>query len=463
MLRDYQAQAVDAVVSALKSGERVCLVAPTGAGKTVMMCAAAAALDMQTVWVTHRDALIDQSAAALEKAGLSTGIYSAKRTDGLDAQVIVASWQTLVARSEAPKADLVLFDEAHHVQGKKWSTVLDHYPTAKVLGATATPQRGDGRALGDIFSTLVIAAQYSELIKAGFLTPCRVFSPPSNISPNLAREPLVAYQEKCPGTKAIGFASDIDSALGYANEFTKAGYPSRVISQRTKPAERIETIAAFKRGQILVLWSVNVLTEGFDVPDAQTCIIARGCQHAGTYLQMVGRVLRAAEGKTTAFLLDLAGVCNTHGLPTCDRRYSLEGKAILPVNAMKQCRKCGFVWDPPETECPDCGWSPPATARAQPIVVDEELIERAEADVHMINFELERLRVLQRSRGYSLEWVQVQMKRKFQKDIVISDATEQERLREFKRLQELAEERGYKPGFAKIRYRNLFGHWPRNA
>lgn len=81
----------------------------------------------------------------------------------------------------------------------------------------------------------------------------------------------------------------------------------------------------------------------------------------------------------------------------------------------------------------------------------------------MINFELERLRVLQRSHGYSLEWVQVQLKRKFHKDVLISDATDQERLRELKRLQELADERGYKPGFAKIRYRNLFGHWPRNA
>lgn len=458
MLRDYQAQAVDAVVSALNQGERVCLVAPTGAGKTVMMCAVASALQMQTVWVTHRDALIDQSAAALEKAGLSTGIYTAGRRDGLDAQVIVASWQTVIARGEAPPAELLLIDEAHHVQGKKWRTILDHYQNAKLVGATATPQRGDGRPLGDIFTKLVVAAQYSELLQQGHLTPCRVFCPPEDISPNLARHPLEAYQQKCPGTKAIGFAASIELAKEYAEAFTRAGYHSRLISQRTKPAERVETIAAFKRGQIKVLWSVQVLTEGFDCPDAETCIIARGCQHSGTFLQMVGRVLRAAADKKVAYLLDLAGVCNTHQMPTCDRIYSLEGKAISPVKPLCQCRKCGLTWDG-AYPC-ECGWAPPQKPQKPPEITGDELLEQQDLPLSKV---YEQVRRRQKERGYSLAWTQTQLKKRFGRDVLITDATEDEKRAQYLELKRFAESRGYKPTYAAVRFKTIVGHWPSRA
>ncbi len=470
-LRDYQSRAVADTEAAWSAGTRaVCLVAPTGSGKTRMGSELAVRFhvahpDARVLWVTHRAELIDQSRDALEERGLDVGILSARRAENTEADTIVASWQTLVSRSTVrPAADLVIVDEAHHVAAEEWRTVLDAYPEALLLGLTATPQRKDGKPLGDIFGSLVVAAQYSELIRAGHLVPCRLRRPDEHIGPNLAKEPLDAYRAYALNKSCIVFARSIEAASELASEFTTAGYPAECISAETPALTRAEHVEAFKSGELRVLTCVYTLTEGFDHPATEACILARGCQHTGTYLQMVGRVLRPAPGKTEAVVIDLPGVSHVHGIPTEDRQYRLDGKSISSSAALRVCPECGYTWEPNgDSTCPSCRWEPEKVEAPRPRIYDmdlEEVYAGADTPDDAKTRELRRLRSLAKERGWSLGFVAKEYEKLFGARPSFGDATDEERNTELRRLQTIATTKGYKPGWAAYRYKALFGRWP---
>ncbi len=462
-LRDYQDRALSAVFTEFGKVQSVCLVAPTGAGKTVMGANAVARAACRTIWITHRDELIDQSAAALERCGLTVGVFAADRMERIEAPVLVASWQTLLTRDDAPPVDFAVIDECHHAGADEWGAVVDRYP--RRLGLTATPQRGDGRPL-DRFQALVVAAQYSELIKAGHLVACRVFRPDEDISPNIAKHPLEAYQERANGKKAIVFGRTVEACTEYAAEFVAAGIPAAVISDRTKGADRARLIEAFKAGDLRVLVNVFVLTEGFDCPDCDVCIIARGCTHTGTYLQMVGRVLRPAPGKETAMLIDLSGVSHSHGLPTEDRFYSLDGKKpISSSGTLRVCPACGGCYAPEGSrECPFCGHVGEAIAPVVgPKIYDMALAEvfaGADTPDSYKRREWDRLAALCQQKKWSISWAAKQYKTLFGANPDPGWFTDAQKFSAFESFKKQGAERGYKPGFAGVRYKELFGKWP---
>lgn len=469
-LRDYQTRACAETEQAWPTTRAVCLVAPTGSGKTRMGAELAvrhhlASPAARILWLTHRTELIEQSREALDATGLDTGVLSAGQMDNTEADTIVASWQTLVSRSTVrPAADLVIIDECHHVAASEWRTVLDAYPDARILGLTATPQRKDGRPLGDVFGALVVAAQYSELIRAGHLVPCRLRRPPESLGTNLAKEPLDAYRQYAPGKSCIVFTRTIESADDLARQFTDAGYPAECISADTPAITRAEHIDAFKAGELRVLTCVFTLTEGFDHPATEACLLARGCQHTGTYLQMVGRVLRPAPGKTEALVIDLPGVSWIHGIPTEDRSYRLDGKSISSSAALRVCPECGYTWEPNgSAQCPSCGWEPEKVEPARPRIYDmdlEEVYAGADTPDDAKTRELARLRALARERGWSLGFVAKEYEKLFGVRPSFGDASDDERMGELRRLQEIAAKKGYKAGWAAYRYKALFGRWP---
>lgn len=461
-LRDYQERAVTEALAGLDVP--TCLVAPTGAGKTRMGSEIVARAALPTIWITHRDELIDQSAAALERVGCRVGVFAAGRMESLDSPVIVASWQTMLVRGDAcPPAELAAIDECHHAGADEWGQVVRRYP--RRIGFTATPQRGDGRAL-DLFERLVVAAQYSELIKAGHLVPCRVFRPDQDMSPNLAQHPLEAYQRHAAGKRTIGFARSVELAKEYAAEFSAAGFPAASIDANTPAPERERLIDEFRRGALLVLWNVFVLTEGFDVPDAEVCIIARGCSYTGTYLQMVGRVLRPATRKSAAILIDLAGVSHSHGLPTEDRVYSLDGKqAISSTGALRVCPSCGLCYAPTgEPGCPSCGYVAEARETAPaPRIYDSELLEvfaGADTPGEYQRREWDRLVLLCARKGWSIDWAAKQFKKLFERAPDAAWFTDEMKLTALQKWREFGASRGFKPGFAAVRYKEMFGRWP---
>lgn len=389
------------------------VVAPTGSGKTVIaaeIVRLSVARGRRVLFNAHREELIDQTIRKLADAGI-TGVRRIQAEQGRhgSAPVTVASVQTLARWSadRMPPADLCVFDECHHGPAKTWSGIATAYRNAQLLGLTATPERADGRPLGDVFDDLVIAASVSELTELGHLVPCRIWAPPRLLETGeIAVSPLDAYRTHGEDGKAIAFCSTLERAAVVADEFNAAGITSAVIHGDVSSEMRKQLLAWFREGQLRVLVSVHVLTEGFDEPSASVCILERKPAHAGTFLQMVGRVLRPSPGKTGCILIDLCGSSLVHGTPSMERKYSLDGRAISKPDreAIRQCPTCGAVFlaaDVVDGACPMCGVEMPRRPVKAPRVVGVGLTDASGTDQLKINLQA----AARRSRRSS-EWVE---------------------------------------------------------
>jgi superfamily II DNA or RNA helicase len=359
-LREYQIAAIRDVFAAMREVDRVCLVLPTGTGKTrtaADVVRRGVERSRRCLWLAHRTELIDQSAATLAGLGIDVGVISAASSMRLknDALTQVASIQTLLARDHRPPADLIIWDECHHGPAEEWSGLLDAYPAAKVLGLTATPERGDGKGLGPVFQAIVAGISVRQATMQGYLVPCEIIRPGRRLETGeLAQDPLDAYREHGVGRQGFLFARTVAEAHEYAARFSAAGVATSCIHAGTPEDERAHALREFRSGLVRLLSNVYVMTEGVDLPAASVCILARSIGSVGGYLQMVGRILRPALGKTSATLIDLPGISHDHGCPEDERVFALEGKAIrLAVRACKVCSA-------PLTEypCSRCGYSP---------------------------------------------------------------------------------------------------------
>lgn len=428
-LRDYQLATIDRVRAHVKAGCRaVCAVLPTGAGKTKTASEVVRRVvesKQRVLWLAHRAELVDQAADTLGKLGLIVGAVSASAQTPPNpfAPVQVATIQTLLARNVRPRADLIVADEAHHYVADEFVTVIRDYPQAILLGLTATPERSDGRGLGEIFGALVVGTTIKQLTELGHLVPCEVIRPKKLLeSGQIAQSPVDAYVQHASGRKAIVFARTIELAESYAAEFNLRGIVARTISAETPWAERCLYIDAFKRGTVQVLTNVFALTEGLDVPSMSCVILARGFGTSGPYLQAVGRALRPAPGKADAIVIDLRGVSHELGHPSDERLYSLDGKGIRLSDANVYCPVCGaarIVGEP----CTACGWKPQG---------DETKPDKITGDA------LEKYAALRRD----------------------DDDARVARLAKWIAAGNAA---GYKQGWANAKYRAVYGVWPSPA
>lgn len=385
-LRDYQRRSVDELRAAFARGARsVCFCLPTGGGKTPVLAhiiALAIQRKQRVLFVAGMVELLNQAIAKLHAAGVtSVRVIQADRIEGPeDALVTVASIQTLVTPKwlAAPiPADFLLLDECHHGAARTWSLFLALYPNARILGATATTQRGDGKALS-MFDVLVVGATVRELIEQGYLVQPRVFAPAQVQGPReLAMDPVAAYLKYTPGQRAIVFCETVAHAKATSESFSAHGIQSRFVSGASR--DRDEVMLAFARGEFPVLTNVNLVIEGVDVPDVSSGIFARKFTHVGPFLQACGRFLRTAPGKTTATIVDLKGSVLVHGTPDLDRTFSLDGKGITRTDRapLRQCQGCGGVYIAgSRAACIFCGHELPQLERALPTASGSELHER---------------------------------------------------------------------------------------
>lgn len=471
-LRPYQSRAVADVSRLYDTGiRRVLLVSPTGSGKT-RLAEEFIYLERQAqgavVFIVHRRELLRQAANRLRLRfpELDVAIIGPGEELDLAAPIQVATVQTLLARDIRPAASLIILDEAHHYAATDWRSLAEHYRNARLLGLTATPERQDGRPLGDLFDALVVAASYSELVRDGHLVPCRVYQPPEIMGSDLAQDPLQAWQRYAEGSRSFVFTAGVDGAYELAERFRAAGIPAGTVEAKTPKGERDELLDDFATGKLTVLTNVFALTEGVDIPAARCCLLARGCGHVGPYLQMVGRVLRPAPGKSDAILIDLTGATLLHGLPTEDRAYSLDGEGIRRTSPapLRTCLKCGSTVLAAHRICPECGFEFPVESRKLPRIYDLELhavYAGADTPSDAKGREYRRLREFARQKGWSVGWVAREYKKLFSELPPMPDVSDEERRDEYRRLVQFANEKNYKPGFALIRYKDLFGAWPR--
>jgi DNA repair protein RadD len=385
MLRPYQTRAIDDLRTCYQSGRRApVLILPTGAGKTVVaseVIRMTVARGGRVLFLVHRNELLTQSVSKLERAGVTDLriIQAGSDLGSRTAPVVVASIPTLTRWTDRhPAASLVIIDEAHHVAAKTWRKLADHYSASLLLGLTATPARQDGKALGDIFDSIVVGATVAELVSLGHLVPCRVFAPPDKLeAKHIAVSPVEAYRKHGEGQRAVIFCVTVEHAQRTADEMNAAGIGTAVVHGELGRAERAKHLADLEHGRIQAVASIGVLTEGWDSPAVAVCILARKPQHTGLYLQMVGRVLRPSPGKTHATLIDLCGSVHDHGPPDMDREYTLDGRGISKVDRdqIRQCLSCGAVFKVGPSACPLCGVELPRRMVELPTALGLELID----------------------------------------------------------------------------------------
>jgi len=412
--RDYQVKAVEDCRQAYRDGARsVLLVVPTGGGKTVigsLVVAGAIAKGRRVLWLAGRRELVDQAASRMPVAA---GVVMAGRALDIDAPIQVASIDTLAARGSIPPADLVVIDEAHHATAATWRAVIDAQPEAMILGLTATPVRSDGAALGDVFDALVLGPTIRRLIDDGHLVPTHVLGPETP-GRALAMDPAAAWLRYGQGKPGFAFHRLVSESQAFVAQLVDRGIGAAHVDGNTPPKMREAAVAAFREGSIECLSSVGVFTEGVDVPRAEVCLLARGCDHAGLYLQMVGRVMRPYRGKHAATVVDLRGCFHRLGLPDVEREWSLSGVQGQPKGqaTLRQCPECGCVYEPGgKAECPRCGY----IEKIEPQAIVEREIKAARgplkpnASVETIRSYRKMLEKTARERRYRSGWVHHRM------------------------------------------------------
>ena len=290
---------------------------------------------------------------------------------------------------ELPAADLVIVDEAHHARAKTYRKLLKAYPDAVILGLSATPCRGDGRGLGDVFDALVDCPSVADLTASGFLVPTRVFAPsrPDLTGVRIDRGDYVEAQlaERMNTIKLVGdivthwirladrrrtvvFATGVSHSKHLRDEFCRAGILAEHIDGTTPIEERDAILAKLAAGLIDVLCNAMVLTEGWDSPEVSCLVLARPTKSMGLYRQMVGRVLRLAPGKTDALILDHAGAIFEHGFIEEPVNWTLapDKRAENPTQASRARHEIALADNCPECfavriggqPCGVCGWRP---------------------------------------------------------------------------------------------------------
>ena len=370
-LFDYQEDMVKRVQEAFRHHDSVMVQMPTGTGKTYLLAALVGLFLKEEVWVVaHRRELVSQIKDTLEK------FFSSLKSTSI--KVISIQWLSRHYGEMEEKPGLIVIDEAHHALAETYAEVMNAYPKAKKLGLTATPYRLNGKGFTDLFDTLLCSWSMERFIVEGRLSLYDYYS----IKPDSAAQLLIDslqkrgadgdYQQKelnevmdvkpslerlcltikeyVPGKKGIVYAISIQHAEHIAEFYRENGIKAVAISSKTPLAERQELIERFKSsslssslnstsGDIEVLVSVDLFSEGFDCPDVEFIQLARPTLSLAKYMQMVGRGLRVAEGKEYCVILDNVGLYKRFGLPSVDRDWQsmFEGRTSLEDILQEAC------------------------------------------------------------------------------------------------------------------------------
>lgn len=348
-----------AVLAAEARGvRRQMVVMPTGAGKTVVFGKLIEERGGSALVLAHREELLDQAAAKIRMVmpGASVGIVQAGRDDWW-APTVVASVPTIrtgkrLKQIASRRYDLVVTDEAHHSAAKSYRTIYDALgiglPGAPLLvGVTATPDRGDGKGLTDLFDEIVYQVEIEELIRNGYLCDIRakrvmlavdldtVKRTGGDFSESDLQDAMVAADQPwhtaqavidhASDRKSIVFVAGVELAHETAAEINGIGLPAEVVHGGMLPLDRRGVLARLSSGATRCVVNCMVLTEGFDEPTVGCVVIARPTASRSLYQQMAGRGLRTAPGKTDCLIIDVVGVTKRHDLQTV---ASLTGRPI---------------------------------------------------------------------------------------------------------------------------------------
>lgn len=347
-LRPYQAESIAAIESEWQKGVRhTLLVLPTGCGKTIVFCKLTenrVRAGERVLILAHRGELLEQAADKLLRAtGLRCAVEKAEESC-LSSwyRVTVGSVQSLMREKRLSRFPedyfgTIVIDEAHHVLSDGYQRVLEHFPDAKVLGVTATPDRGDMRNLGSVFESLAYEYTLPRAIREGYLCPIRVQTIPLNLDLRgvgvsggdfkagelgSALDPYleqiaVEMAQACRERKTVVFLPLIQTSQKFRNILNAHGF--RAAEVNGESGDRAEVLAAFDRGEYNVLCNSMLLTEGWDCPGVDCIVVLRPTKVRSLYCQMIGRGTRLHPGKESLLVLDFLWHTERHELcrPAC--------------------------------------------------------------------------------------------------------------------------------------------------
>ncbi|RZI45116.1 DEAD/DEAH box helicase [Candidatus Finniella inopinata] len=368
-LRPYQVSMIDDALEALSCEDTALCIAPTGAGKTVILSQimkgylksgqGRSSSRKKILVLQHTKELLQQNRdkVALWCPKIKTSLFHSEEKD-TQGRIVFAMVQTLSRHyRKFPKVDLVVIDEAHHAIAKSYLTIVNHLkaknPDVKILGMTATPNRGDRKGLKSLFKSVTSQIHLSDLMSDGYLVSPRIFTVDAGqqkdlrsilwtqdnsdgqsrfinqqqqwdkantiLTDNLSlnEEVIRHWQEKAQGKKTVVFCSTLYHAQEIRDTFEKNGIGATHINGEMSSEERLESLRRFDLNQgdpheATVITNAAVLTEGWDFPAIECVILLRPMSYEATYVQMIGRGLRSSPGKKECIVLDFGMSSSRH-------------------------------------------------------------------------------------------------------------------------------------------------------
>ena len=398
ILRPYQEVAISDALNALDTHKNTIVVAPTGAGKTIMLSALIGKRHQEgkrILVLQHRDELVAQNREKFLKVNpnISTSIVNGtiKKWDG---DTIFSMVQTLSRENNLrhrPKFDMVVVDESHHAAADTYMRIIEAVKEdnehAEIVGFTATPNRGDGKGLRSVFTNCSHQIELATLIREGFLVPPKAYVVDVGVTEALEgvtrrgndfdmdevarimnkrviNERVVnEWQDRAGDRKTVVFCSTINHAQDLLDMFIEHDINAEMVIGDTPKPEREQILHDLEFGDVQVVVNVAVLTEGFDAPPVSCVVLTRPCSFKSTMVQMIGRGLRILDPeiypdqiKKDCIVLDFGSSILTHG--ALDEAANLDGKTKDPNGEApeKQCPECGFINPLNVRMCVECGY-----------------------------------------------------------------------------------------------------------
>ncbi len=342
-LRPYQEESKRAVFNEWEQGIlKTLLVLPTGTGKTIVFAAITndcVQKGERVLILAHRGELLEQAADKIKKStGLECAVEKADESC-LNSwyRITVGSVQSLMREKRLNQFDkhyfdTIIIDEAHHCISESYQRILDYFSDAKVLGVTATPDRGDMRNLGQVFNSLAYEYTLPKAIKEGYLSPIKALTIPlkldlSSVSTQAGdfkaseigtalgpylEQIAVEMTKYCADRKTVVFLPLIKTSQKFRDLLNKHGFRAAEVNGSSD--DRTEVLKDFENNKYNVLCNSMLLTEGWDCPDVDCIVVLRPTKVRSLYCQMVGRGTRLSKGKTHLLLLDFLWHTERHEL-----------------------------------------------------------------------------------------------------------------------------------------------------
>lgn len=342
-LRPYQQEAREAIFEQWDSGvSKTLLVLPTGCGKTIVFAKVTedcVRRGDRVLILAHRGELLEQAADKIHKStGLGCAVEKAEESCiGSWFRIVVGSVQSMMREKRlgqfpADYFQTIIIDEAHHCISDSYQKILNHFSQAKVLGVTATPDRGDMRNLGSYFESLAYEYTLPKAIKEGYLSPIKALTIPLKIDMSgvgvqagdfkasdisTALDPYLQgiaeeMEKYCKDKKTVVFLPLVKTSQKFKDILNDHGFLAAEVNGDSQ--DRAEVLEAFDRGDYNVLCNSMLLTEGWDCPSVDCVVVLRPTKVRSLYCQMVGRGTRLSPGKDHLLLLDFLWHTERHEL-----------------------------------------------------------------------------------------------------------------------------------------------------